>query len=71
MGNIFIKKSTNLEEYVISTKRDIMMNYDLTNENQVALANNELLESFSKFNKKDIEYVKTKLFILNDPDYIC
>lgn len=64
MGNIF--RTYSLDDCIISTKKDIMMDYDLTNENQVRLANSILLESFSNHE----EYIKTKLFVLNDPDYI-
>jgi hypothetical protein len=71
MGNIFQQQKDKcyLDACIKATKRDIVTNYDITKETQVELANVELLESFSKFHKMDIEYVKTQLFTLNDPDY--
>ncbi len=50
MGNIFSNQDY-LDKCIIGTKQDIMTNYDLTNKNNVTLAN----ISFCNFSKKVVD----------------
>ena len=68
MGNISLKihsiNKKELDLIINATKEDIAQDYDMNNPYNVILANKELLDSFKYFTREDIEYVKTKMFVI-------
>ena len=62
MGNIFSKKTIDLQLMIDVTKEDIEQDYDLSTIEGVEKANEELINAFCKFNDKEFRYVKTQLF---------
>lgn len=70
MGNISSKiyslNKKKLDLIINATKEDIAQDYDMNNPYNVILANKELLDSFKYFTRKDIEYVKTKMFVIKN-----
>ena len=68
MGNIFYTNKTpihKLDAIITSTKQDFLLDYDyeIQTEEHVEILNKELLGCFQK---EDIEYVKTRLFTLEE-----
>jgi len=65
MGNL-TARIPDLTYIVEVTKEDISQDYDLTTIEGVEAANEELINIFKNYNKKDFSYVKNNLFTLEN-----
>lgn len=63
MGNIlYTHTQIKLDEIIETTKKDISNSYDLSDPEQIKLANVELMNCFSHLSKRDKLYLRSKLF---------
>ena len=65
MGNFITNNGIELQDIIDATKEDISQDYDLTTVEGVEKANDELLRSFARCSEKDLNQVRTQLFVQN------